>query len=174
MRDPYMMDDEEDTQRGPLGGGAVAARPGFNPGMGAQTRAPGDGQGPQPYTSMTQDPRAQASVSRAYGQQQAPAAQAAPQATAQQAAPAAAAAKAGGGMNPMLMGVIAQYMQGQSQKRQMGRDGQAQIAQQFAASTGYPQYGVQAAQQRAAMDDAAGPDYISEILKMQQQRGRGR
>lgn len=76
-------------------------------------------------------------------------------------------------MNPMVIAAIAQYMQGQQQKRDMARQGQAQIAQQYAGSTGYPQYGVQAAQQRAAMDEGGQiPDYVQQILKMRQQRGQ--
>jgi hypothetical protein len=196
MPNPYMQDEEDELgRRGEPAGyaqaantaGNVAARPGFNPQMGTQARAPGDGKGPQSYSGMQQpqDPRAAASLSRAYGQSQQPAARPMPAQAqgnaygqqmqrpqaAQAAAPAAAAAKAGGGMNPMLMAAIAQYMQGQQQKGDIARQGQQQIAQRYAASTGYPQAGVAAANTRAEMDEAAGPDYITELLKMRAQRG---
>lgn len=77
-------------------------------------------------------------------------------------------------MWPMILALAAQKMKADQQKRQMGREAQADIGAQRAGQLGYPTYGVQAAKTEAAMDDVQGPAYIAELIKLQQQRRGGR
>jgi hypothetical protein len=188
--DEYEEDDERMRRGAPMGyaqaantAGSVAARPGYNPQQDANSaayvkheRTPGDGKGPTPYSGMA-NPQGRSPMMPQRQMAQQPAAQASPVAQTAAAKPAGAAAGAasgsGGPMNPLVIAAALQYLDKRRDRGEMAKEGRQGIAQQYAASTGYPMYGVGAAKVRNAMNDENGEDYITEILKMREQR-RGR
>ena len=74
-------------------------------------------------------------------------------------------------MDPLMIAAALQYLDGRQKRSDMAEEGREGIAQQFAASTGFPMYGVQAAKTRDAMDEEGGASYIADILRMRAQRG---
>lgn len=60
--------------------------------------------------------------------------------------------------------VLAQYLQDQTNDRNMRRQKRADLAGQRAAELGYPTAGMQAAQTNAAANASRGPSYIGALL----------
>ena len=74
-------------------------------------------------------------------------------------------------MDPLMIAAALQYLDGRRNRSEMAEEGREGIAQSYASSLGFPQYGVQAAKTKDAMDEEGGASYIADILKMRAQRG---